>query len=339
MSRPDEALTLTAFFAERERSAGRFLAEVLLELFHSRGIASSVMLRGIAGFGPANVIRSDRSLSLSEDPPVTVTAVDTAEPIAALADQVAAMTGRGLLTVHPTSLGSPPADTGSVRVTLYLARRQRVDGEPGYVAAIRVLQRCGFAGAEAFLGVDGTVAGQRRRARFFSSNSTVPLVVSGVGRAAAAAIAIPELQALVPHPLLTVEPVLVCKQDGLTLATPADLPGSQFQKLTVRTTEDAYHHGRPIHRALIRRLKEADASGATALRGLWGFHGSEEPHGDRFLQLTRQVPVSTVIIDTPQNISAAFAIVDELTAERGSVVCEAVPTVLALRDDHGPGAR
>ncbi|PRC45685.1 hypothetical protein C6A85_93905, partial [Mycobacterium sp. ITM-2017-0098] len=82
-----EILTLTAYFAERERSQGRFLAEALLDVFEDRRIATSVMLRGIASFGPANVMRSDRSLSLSEDPPVTITAVDTAERITALADE------------------------------------------------------------------------------------------------------------------------------------------------------------------------------------------------------------------------------------------------------------
>ena len=45
-------------------------------------VATSVMLRGIASFGPRHVLRSDQSLSMSEDPPVAVAAVDTADKIA-----------------------------------------------------------------------------------------------------------------------------------------------------------------------------------------------------------------------------------------------------------------
>ena len=91
-------LTLTAYFAERERSGDRFLADAVLDLIERRRVGSSVMLRGIASFGPTQVSRSDRSLSLSEDPPVTITAVDTADRITALADEVATLIGRGVIT-------------------------------------------------------------------------------------------------------------------------------------------------------------------------------------------------------------------------------------------------
>ena len=53
------------------------------------------MLRGIASFGPRHELRSDESLSLSEDPPVTIAAVDVEPKIRALVDDVVAMTGRG----------------------------------------------------------------------------------------------------------------------------------------------------------------------------------------------------------------------------------------------------
>ena len=48
-------LKLTAYFGERQRARdgdGRFLADAMLDLFDDREIATSVMLRGIASFGP-----------------------------------------------------------------------------------------------------------------------------------------------------------------------------------------------------------------------------------------------------------------------------------------------
>ncbi|MBA2559734.1 MAG: DUF190 domain-containing protein [Propionibacteriales bacterium] len=40
----------------------------------------------------------------------------------------------------------------------------------------------------------------------------------------------------------------------------------------VYTSESDLHQGKPIHRALIRRLREsAAARGATAVRGIWSF--------------------------------------------------------------------
>lgn len=66
------------------------------------------------------------------------------------------------------------------------------------------------------------------------------------------------------------------------------------------------------------------------LRGIWGFHGDHKPHGDKLFQLVRQVPVVTIIIDTPEWIVRSFDIVDELTAEHGMVTSEMVPAVLSI---------
>ena len=49
------------------------------------------------------------------------------------------------------------------------------------------------------------------------------------------------------------------------------------------------------------------------LRGIWGFHGDHEPHGDKLIQFGRQVPVTTIIVDSPEVIAASFDIVDEVT--------------------------
>ena len=86
----NEVLKLTAYLAERERAGGRFVTDAMLDLFAARGVATSVLLRGIASFGPRNIVRTDESLSLSEDLPVTIAAVDTPEVIGALIDDVVA---------------------------------------------------------------------------------------------------------------------------------------------------------------------------------------------------------------------------------------------------------
>lgn len=327
-----EILTMTTYFAERQRSGDRFLAEALLDLFADRGVATSVMLRGIASFGPANVTRSDRSLSLSEDPPVTIAAVDTAERITALADEASHLVGRGVITLERSRvLPAGLTETGgSVRLSLHIGRRHRVAGAPGYVAVCEVLHRRGFARADVYLGVDGTVGGQRRRARFFSRNADVPLSIVGIGTGDQAAVALDELQAMFPDALFTIGPVLVCNDNGRTLADPASAPGG-FQKLVVHTSEASRYQDQPIHRAVIQRLKDSDhASGATVLRAIWGFHGTEHPQGDRFLQVVRHVPVTTVILDTAPNIAATYRIIAELTEREGLVSVESLQGMLEI---------
>jgi PII-like signaling protein len=341
-SAASDVLKLTAYFAERERSGGRFLAESMLDLFGARGVATSMMLRGIASFGPRNIVRSDESLAMSEDLPVCITAVDSPERIGALADDVVEMTDRGLITVERAQLGSQSLADGpdAVKMTLYLGRHRRITGSPAHFAACDIFHRLGFAGATVFLGVDGTVRGQRRRARFFSSNADVPVMVVAVGTRPQAESAAAEFDALLAEPLLTVERAQVCKRDGRLVTRPPALPQVDaqgldlFQAITVHTDEATHHDGVPIHRALVRRLRESHhVSGATALRGIWGFHGDHAPHGDKLFQYGRSVPVSTVIIDTPTAIQHSFDIIDELTGEHGLVTSEVVPAMLAL--DHG----
>ena len=339
-SAPTDILKLTAYLAERERAGGRFVTDAMLNLFGTRKVATSVLLRGIASFGPRNIVRSDESLSMSEDLPVTIAAVDIPEAIRALMDDVVALIDRGLLTLERASLVDgefPAVDGDAVRLTLYVGRQQRAGGVAAHVAACEVFHRLGFAGAIVYLGVDGTIRGQRRRAKFLSRNVDVPVMLVAVGTAAQAQSAAAELAGLFPEPFLTVERIRVCKRAGQLFDRPHAFPAADadglhlFQKLTVFTDEDVRHDGQPIHRALVRRLRESHhASGATALRGLWGFSDGRPPHGDRMLQFGRSVPVATVLVDSPDAIARSFDIVDELTREHGLVTSEMVPAMLAI---------
>ena len=330
----DGHLALTAYFAERLRHEHRFVADGLLELFGDCEIAVSVMLRGISGFGPHHRLRTDETLTTSEDPTVAVTAIDTAETIAALAERTVAAVPRGLITLERAQLigREPPTLDEFCKLTVYVGRHQRVAGVPAYRAVCELLHRRGFAATAVFLGVDGTVHGARRRAAFFSRNSEVPLMIVGLGTGGQVSDVLGSLSDLLSHPLLTVERAQLCKSGGQLLARPAELPAVDdrgrplWQKLTVHTSETARHDGMPVHRALVRSLRQtAAAGGATVLRGVWGHCGVGVPAGDRLFQLGRNVPVTTVVVDTPARIAAAFDIVDTLTGEHGVVSAERVP--------------
>lgn len=339
----DRALKLTAYFPERERSGRRFLADAMFDLFTHRQVATSVMLRGISGFGHRRIIRTDESLTLSDDPTVAIVAVDTPETIGALTPDVLDMTGSGLITLEraglldgTTTVVPLPDGDDAVKLTVYVGRNRRIDGVPAFKAVCEVLRRNGFDGAWVFIGVDGTVHGERHRAGFMARNIDVPLMIIAAGRAQEAARSVADLEAILDRPLITVERARLCKSGGRLLGRPATLPNADgqgrplWQKLAVFTSEADRHGGVPIHRALVRRLWESrTASGVTVLRGVWGFQGDQEPHGDRVFQFGRQVPVMTIIVDTPESIAASFGIVDELTAQCGVVTSEMVPARIA----------
>ena len=351
----DDSLKLTIYYGERDRAEGGFLADALTDVFARHQLKTSLVMRGIAGFGAKQRLRTDRLLTLSEDLPLVSVAVDNRERIQAALADVDVLRFDGLVTLERARLATgllgafePPPDlhNGATKLTVYLGRRQRAGSRPAYEAVVDLLHRHGVAGATVLLGVDGTAHGARQRARFFASNADVPLMVISVGHGPQIAAALRELDTIVRRPLATLERVRICKRDGQRIASPPHVPetdasGLQLrQKLMVYASEQSSYDGRPLYMALVRRLREAGAAGATSLRGIWGYHGDHTPHGDTFWQLRRRVPVLTVIVDTPANIHHWFAIVDELTEQTGLVTSEVVPAYrAAVNGDRCGGLR
>jgi PII-like signaling protein len=342
-----DAVKLTSYFGERRRVAGDgFAADALLDLYGRHEVATSILLRGAEGFGAKRHQRTDMSLTLSEDLPLIAVAVDSRSRIEPLVEPAARITGTGLVTLERARLLSgdiEPSDIEAAtprervheetKLTIYLGRQERVYRVPAFMAVCDLLHRRGVAGATALLGVDGTAHGSRERASFFSRNTGTPMMVIAVGSGASVGRVLPELGGLLRRPLLTLERIRICKRDGKLLCPPTAAPGTDetgmplWHKLMVYTSEAALHDGQPVHRAIVRRLRATGIRGATTQRGVWGFHGDHPPHGDHLLQLGRHVPAVTIVIDSPERIAAAFAIIDELTTEAGLVTSEAVPAI------------
>ena len=335
----DDCLKVSAYFGERDRFNGRFLADVLLDEFGRQALQTSILLRGTEGFGAKHRLQTQRLLSLSEDLPIVAVGVDTRSRIEPLVERLHATMSDRLLMVERARMLSGsfgavelPEDLHeATKLTIYCGRTERIDGlGQASPTIVDLLQQHGVAGATVFLGVDGTIHGIRERARFFSRNRNVPLMIISVGSGETIAAVLPKLGRLLDRPLLTLERVRILKRDGDRLGEIGDYPdidderAGVWQKLMIYAGEQARVDGHPLYVELIRRLRGAGASGATAIRGIWGYHGDHAPHGDRLLSLRRHVPVVTIAVDRPSAIRRCWPIVDELTRETGLVTSELV---------------
>jgi PII-like signaling protein len=276
---------LTVYFGEDDG-----LSPGLLDLFASHRVRASVLLRGIEGFGGKQHLRSDRLLTLSEDLPLVAVAVDARKRIEAIRADVETMMGEGLVTTERTADSLPEGD---VKLTVYCGRSE-------FRGVVDVLHRNGVEGATVLLGVDGTIGGEHRRARFFAPNTGVPLLVVAVGSAPRVAAALASLD----DPLFTLERV-----------SPGPV-GTPWEKLTLFSSEPTGAHLR-----LIRGLRKAGAAGATCLRGIWGYSGDAAPHGDRLFALRRRVPVVTTVVDEAARIERWH----EIASGSGLLIREGVP--------------
>ena len=339
-----ESLKLTVYFGESDRVGHRLLSDALVDACQAHRIHVAVLLRAVEGFGLEQTLRTDRFLSLSEDLPLVAIAVDERARIEALLPEVTGLVACGLVTIERARLlhdGTAVARASvggdeATKLTVYLGRDERVRGRPAFVEVVELLHRTGLAGGTALLGVDGMAHRERRRARFFSRNESVPMMVVAVGAGERVAQALPVLDRLLRDPIVTLERVRVCKRDGAQVSSQAQLPEHDatglgiWQKLTIHAGEQARHRGRPLHTELIRRLRAEGASGATSLRGVYGFSGDHAPHGDRLFHVRRRVPALTTIVDRPDRVERWFEIVDEVTDEAGLVTSELVPAYHAV---------
>jgi PII-like signaling protein len=171
MSGAGDGLKLTVHLGDRDHSGGRLLADEVMDVFAARRIAASALVRGVEGFGIKHRLHTERLLTLSEDLPLLAVALDAPEAIEAAVAELQALGLHGLLTLErvrmPSRGADPAAESGAgTMLTVVLGRRRRIEGRPAHLAAVDCLRRHGLDGATTLLGLDGTLAGERRRASF-----------------------------------------------------------------------------------------------------------------------------------------------------------------------------
>ena len=328
-----EALKLVVHLGEGGRAGGRLAADALMDLVAAHDVASAVLLRGAEGYGGHHRLRTDRLLSLSDDLPLVLVAVDRATRIVALADEAARLLPSGLLVLERVAMPGAQLDDdtlvrpgGEAKLTVYCAR-------PRAPAVARELVAAGLAGAVALAGVDGVVLGRRHRARAISRNRDVPAYVMGVGSPDRVRDALARVRGAAGRHVITLERVTIVRRDGapvgpLPVVPPEDEAGlGLWQRLIAVGGETEGPGGRPFHVDLIRDLRAAGAPGATALRGVWAHTADGGGRAERLLSVRRRGPVLVTVIARPAEMARLFAVVERATARTGLVTCELLPAV------------
>lgn len=106
-----ERMLMRIHIGESDKWHGRPLYEAIVELLRREGFSGATVLRGVAGFGSASRIHTDKILRLSQDLPIVIEVVESEDRIEKLLPQLDQMVGGGLITLE------------KVRVILYRAPR------------------------------------------------------------------------------------------------------------------------------------------------------------------------------------------------------------------------
>jgi PII-like signaling protein len=95
-----EGKLLRICIGESDTWHGRPLYEAIVARVREEGLAGATVLRGIEGFGAHSRIHSSRILRLSEDLPVVVEIVDTAENVDRVLPLLDEMVSEGMVTLE-----------------------------------------------------------------------------------------------------------------------------------------------------------------------------------------------------------------------------------------------
>jgi PII-like signaling protein len=95
-----EGKLLRIFVGESDRWHGKPLYQAIVERVRKEGLAGATAIRGIEGFGADSRLHTARILRLSEDLPVVVEIVDSAEKIERILPILDEMVSEGMVTVE-----------------------------------------------------------------------------------------------------------------------------------------------------------------------------------------------------------------------------------------------
>lgn len=100
MGNDNERKLLRIFIGEADSYEGHPLYQVIVEKLREEGVAGATVLRGVEGFGKSSLMHTANVLRLSEDLPLLIECVDTADKIEEIMPMLDDMIEDGLVTVQ-----------------------------------------------------------------------------------------------------------------------------------------------------------------------------------------------------------------------------------------------
>ncbi len=100
MKLPSEAKLLRIFIGEADKYEGKPLFEAIIKLARKHNMQGGTILRGLMGFGADSKMHSANILRLSEDLPIVIEIVDSAEKIESFLPMLDNMIKEGMVTLE-----------------------------------------------------------------------------------------------------------------------------------------------------------------------------------------------------------------------------------------------
>jgi PII-like signaling protein len=100
MTIPEDGALLRIFVGESDRHGHQPLYEAIVLKARENGLAGATVLRGVMGYGKHSILHTAKILRLSEDLPMVIEIVDSADRINAFLPVLEQMIKDGLVTLE-----------------------------------------------------------------------------------------------------------------------------------------------------------------------------------------------------------------------------------------------
>ncbi len=111
-----------------------------------------------------------------------------------------------------------------------------------------------------------------------------------------------------------------------------ELTGEQVLVRIFLGEADRWRH-RPLHIALLERLRQEGFAGATVIHATAGFGARSVLHSTHVLRLSEDLPVIVEVVDTQDKVDELLPILDEMVSE-GLVTMEKVRVIRYCPNGH-----
>ncbi|HSY12440.1 MAG TPA: DUF190 domain-containing protein [Verrucomicrobiae bacterium] len=169
------AKKVTVYVIEGQKYHGTACYAAILDYLFFRGISDATVVRGIAGFGTDHKLHTSRLVELSDQMPIKIEFVESAERVEEVLPKLTEIAAHGLIEVQDTTVINPASQTSKTTEALPVARLQstaklmriligesdRWQDKPLYQALVQALRANDIAGVTVYRGILGYGANRR----------------------------------------------------------------------------------------------------------------------------------------------------------------------------------
>jgi PII-like signaling protein len=148
----------------------------------------------------------------------------------------------------------------------------------------------------------------------------LPIRIEFVDSAEAIDALLPTLYDMVSDGLIEVQDTTVLKaamkeRAQLEAKRPHEKQQGKAKMIRIFLGEADQWNGEPLYDAIVKQLRMMEISGATVYRGILGYGAKGHTHKERFLHISRDLPVMITVVDSAEKLQPALEKIESMMTD------------------------